>query len=213
MSVSTIKTIIWDFDKTLYHNIPELDREIKASEITVIQNHTGWDKDKAKAELSGIYGTKFYSDTAASAYLCGITVPQAAIEMETYFDRTKFVKRDEKLIDLFKRLSTFDHYILGNGAKNNIRKTLIALGLTPETFKEIVTSEDTGVNKPDKQGFIYIMNKTKQPPETHMMVGDRDRVDIAPAKSLGMQTCYVWGVCPIADYSVPTVYDVASILT
>ena len=94
------------------------------------------------------------------------------------------------------------------------KETLVALGLPVDTFKEMVTSETVGVTKPEEKGFRYIMDKTGLPPEAHMMIGDREAVDFAPAKKLGMHTCLVWSEekSKIADITLPTVYEVADIL-
>ena len=58
------------------------------------------------------------------------------------------------------------------------------------------------------------MKKTGLPPEAHLMIGDRELVDLAPAKNLGMHTCLVWSdkKSTIADATLLTVYDVAAML-
>jgi FMN phosphatase YigB (HAD superfamily) len=47
------------------------------------------------------------------------------------------------------------------------------------------------------------------------MIGDREAVDLVPAKAVGMHTCLVWSEIKstIADITLPDVYRVADIFT
>ena len=58
------------------------------------------------------------------------------------------------------------------------------------------------------------MDTTGLPPEAHVMIGDRELVDLKPAKTLGIKTCLVWSDVPsdVADVTLSTVYDVPSML-
>lgn len=51
-------------------------------------------------------------------------------------------------------------------------------------------SYDTGVAKPEKQAFLNVVDYFKVRPNECLMVGDSNRKDIEPAKSLGMKTLY-----------------------
>lgn len=51
-------------------------------------------------------------------------------------------------------------------------------------------SYDTGIAKPEKQAFLNVINYFKVKPEQCLMIGDSNRKDIDPAKSLGMHTFY-----------------------
>jgi putative hydrolase of the HAD superfamily len=208
-----IRTIIWDLDNTLYKRNPELQKDLRNAEISVICAHTGWGRQKAIDEFNAIHTSVFQSATEASAHLSHIPTSQAAKECETYFDRIKYLHADKLLQNLFTALSSYEHFILTNGVIEQTTEAIIALGLSPSLFSEIVTSQQTGVNKPNPDGFLYIMKKTGRPAHEHLMVGDRDLVDIEPAKKLGFQTCFVWGESTIADVSVQTVYDVKNIFT
>jgi HAD superfamily hydrolase (TIGR01549 family) len=207
-----IQVIIWDFDLTLYHKIPELNDDFQKALIKVICTHTDLNEKEARIEFDKIHPSMFASDTKSIAYLSNIPVSQAATELEWYFDRTKYLKYDTKLVDMFKKLSNFRHFILTNGIAAKVREGLNVLGLDFVNFEAIVTSEITGVNKPDPKGLIYIMNITKLPARVHLMVGDRDNVDLVGAQKLGMKTCLVWNESEIADVSIPTIYDFEKIV-
>lgn len=213
--LSGIKVCIWDFDGTLFAPNPNLTKDIIEADYRVVINHTGWSRKKTIEEFHKIFKVKTPSSTETAAILSNIPVSQAAIECEDFKDRIKYLSRDEKLIDMFKTLSGYTHYILANGSVEKIVPGLSVLGIPKETFTEIVTSEIVGFNKPNPAGFLYVMKKTGFQPEQHLMIGDRDAVDLAPAEKLGIRTCLVWEASKsaLADFTLPTVYDVVKILT
>ncbi len=209
-----VKVLIWDFDGTFYKPNPELWKKVREAEYRVIMEKTGWNHDKTIEEFNKYYKTVTPSATQTVAHICGMTTTEAALIMEQYYDRRSSVMRDEKLIDLFGKLKNYTHYILANGVRHRLEETLAVLGVPKEMFTEIVTSEQSGENKPSDKGFRYILDKTGLPAAAHLMIGDRELVDLAPAKALGMHTCLVWSETKsiIADFTLPSVYDVATIL-
>lgn len=209
-----VRVLIWDFDGTFYKSNSDLFRAIREAEYKTIMEHTGWDREHVIQRFEDTYKKITPSATQTVAKLCGITTTQAAEEMESYFDRREYVYQDNKLIRVFQRLKNFQHYILANGVRRHIEDTLKILGVDKNIFAEIVTSEVSGENKPSEAGFRYIMKKTELPAAAHMMIGDREPVDIVPAKALGMHTCLVWGEekSEIADITLPSVYQLVDYL-
>lgn len=211
---ASIKILILDFDGTLYKPNAELFHDVRESEYRAIMKHTGWNRERAIEEFQKLHKKTIQSATAVVAKLCNISIAQAAVESEKYFDRRNYLHRDLRLIKLFASLKRFRHFILANGVIAKQKETLQVLGIPVDTFEEFVTAETVGVTKPDPAGFLYIMKKTGLPPNAHLMIGDRELVDIVPAKKLGMHTCLVWSETKsaIADVTVPRVYDVANLL-
>lgn len=210
-----VRVLVWDFDGTLYKPIPELWKEIREAEYQTIMDHTGWSHEKTAEEFTRLH-TIIPSATATVASLSGITTFQAALYGEGFIDRKKYLHRDPKLVQLFKRFYRLTHYLLVNGVRQSTRDALGVLGISPEIFTEIVTSEIVGENKPGEKGFRYILGKTGLPPGDHLMIGDRETVDLVPAKKLGMKTCLVWAdqnkKFSSADIILPTVYDVKNLV-
>lgn len=209
---SKIKVLIWDFDGTLYKPNPALFAAVREAEYQTIIAHTGWTMEQAVETFERLYKKVYPSATETVARIVGISTAQAAVEMENYFDRRDFLTQDEGLIELFKKLKGYRHITLANGVIRRHKETLKVLGVPPETFELFVTSEVVGKTKPHPAGFEYILNYTKLPPSSHLMIGDRDAVDLAPARALGMKTCLVWSKTPgeHADVTIPTVYDVTN---
>lgn len=212
--IPNIGCIIWDFDGTLYQQKPALWDEIRASEIRVIMDVTGWDEKKAKEEFYKIYKVLTPSGTKTVSILTHLTGKQAAIQCTRYVDYAKYLEKDPALSELFAKLSGYVHYMLVNGTVQSVTKGLGLLGLDHHLFSAIVTSEMVGESKPSERGFRYILDQTGLPAGAHLMVGDREAVDLVPAKALGIRTCLVWSTTEsaIADVTVPAVYDVASVV-
>lgn len=212
---SDVKVLIWDFDGTFYdfRGVPELKREIHKGELQTIIDHTGWSRERTEAEYRKIK-QKLIGGTATAAKLSGISIAEAAIYGEQFIDRRKYLHRDERLIALFESLKKYTHYLLVNGIQKATTQALMVLGLSPGMFKEIVTSETVGVNKPDPKGYQYILGKTGLPAEKHVMIGDRESVDLAPARRLGMKTCLVWSEkkSMIVDVTLSGVYQLTGLL-
>ena len=209
-----IRVCIWDFDGTLYRAGEAFHNDILETQYHLIMNHRGWEKKKAVEEFHKLYKVTTPSSTEVVSKLANVSIAQAAIEGEQINHRLKYIFRDEKLIQLFSTLSHHSHFILANGIKENILPALVTLGVPYTTFIEIVTSEVVGVNKPQPEGFLYIMEKTGLPAQQHLMIGDRDDVDLKPAKALGMRTCRVWTdkKSDVADITLPNVYEIANML-
>lgn len=214
-NLSGIRVCIWDFDGTFYRPDEALFREVREAEYRTVMAHTGWDRERTLQEFHSVYKKVYPSATETTAHLAGITIAAAAIEMEEYFDRRKYLKRDERLISMFRLLSDKRHFILANGVVSKHRECLKVLGVAESIFEEIVTSETVGVTKPHPAGFEHILKTTQLPPASHLMIGDREEVDLVPARKLGLRTCLVFSEkrSTIADRTLPTVYDVPQILT
>lgn len=208
-----IRVLIWDFDGTFYKMIPEIHDMYRENEYRVIMQHTGWSREKTIAEFNKLHLFK-KSGTLTAAILSNISVVEAALECESSMDKAKYLQKDERLSVLFNSLHTFTHFMLVNGIQNKTRQGLAKLGIEQNLFREIVTSEIVGENKPSEKGFRYILEKTGLPSEEHLMIGDRELVDLEPAKKLGMKTCFVWSETPgkIADVTLPTVYELEKML-
>ena len=206
-----INVLVWDFDGTFYKPNPALWNVVRESEYRVIEDHTGWKHDRVIDEFSKLHKKVLPSATETVASLCSITTAQAAVEMEKYYDRRTYLTRDIQLISLFTHVSRYRHFILANGVKHRIEESLAVLGISSGIFEAIVTSELVGANKPHDAGFRYILDTTKLPADSHLMIGDRETIDLVPAKKSGMKTCLVWSdkKSEIADITLPSVYDVA----
>lgn len=209
-----ISVFIWDFDGTLYRIPEQLAIAERNSKIAVIEKLKKLPHDQAETEFHRVMQSE-KSATAAVAQICGISVYEAARFCEALYDRRSYIERDDQLVELFAKLTNYQHYILANGWRAKIEEALPVLGLPVSTFQEIVTSETVGLNKPHPDGYQYIMQKSGKPSGEHLMIGDREAVDLATAKKLGMQTCLVGGAISdkyLVDFSISSIYQIADFL-
>lgn len=109
-------------------------------------------------------------------------------------------------------LEAFTHIIVTNTSRKGTVRTLELLGLPLRIFRGIITADDVSYSKPDLEPYVKALEMTACPPHQHVSIGDREKVDIFPAKKLGMRTILVWGASDVADVCIPTVYDVPNVL-
>ena len=209
-----VKVLIWDVDGTFYKLIENYRQRIIENVFQVIMDHTGWTPKKTAQEFYKIYPKKYSSGTKAAAVLSKISVVEAANECAKYDSVEDYLKSDPKIVDLFSQLAKYQHFILMNGTVGRAKKIIKITGLNANIFTEIVTSEKVGVNKPELKGFQYILNKTQLSADEHLMIGDREEVDLVPAKKLGMKTCLVYSnkKSNIADMVLPDIYKLTDYL-
>ncbi|MBI4999574.1 HAD family hydrolase, partial [Candidatus Gottesmanbacteria bacterium] len=196
---ANIKVIAWDVDTTLYQNIPELSQALKNGFIEVVAEKKNLPLDQA-ATLFEKERSKYNASTMALLSL-GVGDYHTILEVQKKINKQSYIKKDAKLPAMFKKLSRFRHFVITNSMLEDDLATLTNLGLSLSLFERIITPEDTGKSKPDLAPFKFLLKLTGLPPAQHVYVGDREKVDIEPAKKLGMKTILVWGKSKLADLS------------
>lgn len=81
-------------------------------------------------------------------------------------------------------------YLLSNAQRVFTQPELEMTGLL-DRFDAIRISSDWGVKKPDPAYFRTLLDRLQLPPHQVLMVGNSARDDIAPARALGLRTCYL----------------------
>jgi HAD superfamily hydrolase (TIGR01549 family) len=109
-------------------------------------------------------------------------------------------------------LAEYTQLVVTNTSKEGTFRTLKLLGIDSSLFMAIITADDVSASKPNPESFLKALKLTKAPPSSHLSIGDREAVDIAPARKLGMKTMIVWGQSQLADSSAATIYDVGELL-
>lgn len=124
----------------------------------------------------------------------------------TYFKPVKTIyttleKLKEKvLISLFTNMKP-----------NEIEKTLKIIKIEKTWFTFIISGDDIRERKPALDGFYEMIKRSGLPPEKILYVGDRVKVDVSPAKEVGMKTCLVWSKSDEADYSFLNIENILSL--
>jgi len=204
-----VKYCLWDVDLTFYTISPLLEKEFRQTIYSYLAQKLNISSIKAKKAFDKEH-QKSKSKTAAFEAL-GLDkyAIQKAIDS---IDKKRYLKKDPKLISLFKNLKSYQHLIITNTTKKSLAETLKILGLKREIFKAIITKEDTVHYKPDPEPFLKALHLLGVKASECVSIGDSENKDIIPPKKLGTKTIMVWGKSKYADASVPTIYDVQKLL-
>jgi len=205
-----VKHLLWDVDGTLYKSKPDLLNAIQHEIYIRVAAGLSIPYQEAKSRFLAVYAR--LGGATATAVELGLDrrLIQEAVDS---VDKARYLRPDPKLRNMFEvALRTFNHIIVTNTSGRGTTRTLEVLGLRPQIFQGIVTADDVLRSKPDVEPYLRALKLTGSPAHQHVSIGDREKVDILPAKRLGMKTILVWGTSSVADASVPTVYDVPTVL-
>lgn len=174
-----IKTIIWDFDGTLFDTYPEMTRCLVAlSEHTLTEDEAlAYLKVSLQTGLDVLVDKGFGDSKELRASF------KALEEIDNFkpFDGVKamlaatqglgvrhfvYTHRHGHTVDLLKRFD-LDHY-----------------------FDEIITEDYYFPRKPALKGYEYLIEKHGFDPTSTLMVGDR-LLDLIGPRELGMKTCLI----------------------
>jgi len=196
-----IKLITWDLDGTLYPNSTDFSDEINRRKIEKVAKHLNISVQDAEVKFEQIR-SKLLSHTKTLDYL-GLDGSQFFLKLWEEMPLELFIKKNNRLVQLFDKIE-FPHQALltNSNSIENIKRKLKLIGLNTKYFKYIITSVEVGFNKPNLKIFEELINQSKLRPSEIMYVGDREKVDIIPAKKIGMKTCMVGSKSVDADMSV-----------
>ncbi len=206
--------LIWDVDGTLYPSTKEGKKIFEEVYSKKVKEALGIDFEEV--ELWFKQKKKIYK----SSTLTFLTLSIGHLkDLAKYFDKTVAekipIKKDPKLIALFEKLKNYEHYALRNGTYKGTIKILKRLGLDQikwrgcefGPFKKVWATIDTmGVPKPHPAVFEYVRTylflkengrfpkneaEAKKFAQKILMIGDREEVDLEPARGLGMKEALV----------------------
>lgn len=207
--LKNIKVLIWDIDGTLWHNQKAFDF-IKQKEWQIYARCKKIDFKKAKEEVEKRRET--YKSRTMVLVKSGCGSYKDLLYQTDGVITSQFLKKDKKLQEMFKNLPSYTHIILANKTKVAALRQLSWLGIPKKIFSAILTIEDFKETKPSLLPFQAVLTFTRLPASVHLMIGDREEVDLVPAKKLGMKTCLVGKKGEIADFSVKEVYEIEKYL-
>lgn len=191
---------IWDFDRNaeetlmeLFHryNLPALGLSSPQNFIQTYteNNHFLW----AEYHMGKITKETLRSERFSKTFIqLGVEPEKVPHQFEEDYVRispTKtnlFEGAEKVLVYLQKKYSL---HIISNGFKETTLTKMHLSGLNPY-FKNVVISEDVGVNKPDKAVFEYALQKAGAIKAESIMVGDSLEADIRGAQDFGMRAIY-----------------------
>ena len=245
-----IKDIIFDGDGTLYKTSDELFKAHDNFFLDTILSSQAVTRKQAQVMLTeGAKREGSQTGYLKSLGIGGGNI-RTIVQMmeESAWDKTKILlAKDERLKKMLFELKEKGNgiYVLRNGTFGRTKKILNSLlgyyngpdrgGISVETstnsrmetesqtvkpFDAIWPTAELGIMKPNIAAFEGLMREHNLIPERTLMVGDRPRVDLFPAKALGMDTAQVhWNETTLSDqedkridYHLQSIYHLPMLL-
>jgi FMN phosphatase YigB (HAD superfamily) len=185
------RAILFDLDGTLYGG-PAYEAYLRhADDVTGlrIRGRTGVaDPAGAFAALEALRegdpSLRSKSDVLERRF--GISLAEMNRFRERFTEIEAHFRPDPRAARLLNGLRTRYRLLLGtNNAPRLARRILAALGVDPNVFVGVLTSEDAGAAKPDARFFHEAARRLGVAPGEFVSVGDRPESDLAPAVALG----------------------------
>lgn len=191
---------IWDFDRNAQETLLELYEvhQLKALGLHSAEdfislytenNHRLW----AQYHLGQITKDVLRAERFRSTFLTlGVHPDHVPLQFEEDYVRLSPTKTNlfdgaEKVLTYLKE--KYHLHIISNGFKETTLTKMHLSGLNPY-FKNVIISEDVGVNKPDKAIFEYALAKAEAQIHESIMIGDSLEADIRGAQNIGMKAIF-----------------------
>jgi putative hydrolase of the HAD superfamily len=210
--LSNVKHIWWDLDDTLYPFNQEFhDKKIKVM-VAEFARLKGIPVEEAEKQFK--QAMKKYKSSAETFKNIFDKPNYYAQQIQGYVDRAEYIKYNPELVEFFrnflKKHPAIKHSIISNSLLSQIKLTLRILKLPEEWFANLASSEHIGASKPNEKIYKTMIDLSGLKPGEIAYVGDREEVDIIPAKKLGIVTILVsdGGINSQADFKVDSVYDI-----
>ncbi|HSA84132.1 MAG TPA: HAD family hydrolase [Patescibacteria group bacterium] len=219
----SIKHIWFDFAGTLYRETPEFVHVHESYRYKTYGEVVGIsDMEQAKKEYDQLY-QQYGSNSAVFKHLGkSDNYWQQAVDS---LDRKIFFFPDKEVIgtlDSLRKIVPISIY--SNFMLSKIQEMLTHLEIPEAYFTYILTGDDIEKRKPALDGFYKMIELSQQkagrslaeelPPNQLVYVGDREAVDIIPAKNVGMQTVLLYGNGrkTVADHSFDSFQELCSLV-
>lgn len=191
---------IWDFDRNAEETLLELYDSYKLKSLGVNcaqefiasyteNNHKLW----AQYHLGQITKDKLRSERFSSTFIqMGVSPSQIPHQFEEDYvqlspKKTNLFDGAEKVLSYLQK--KYQLHIISNGFKETTLTKMELSALNPY-FKNVIISEDVGVNKPDKAIFEFALNKASAQLQESVMIGDSLEADIRGAQNFGMKAIF-----------------------
>ena len=178
--------------------------------------------DQSLEETEKIVNISLHNKTGLTSLIQSLKIDSSSFynELSDIIPISSLIHRDEKLISIIETINNMNivQAVCSNTGYGLISKILESMGIR-RYFREIISSDETGL-KPSPEPYIYTLNKLKINAVNCIYVGDRIKMEINTAKTLGMTTVFVKSYLmeekninySNADYSVESVYEMPILL-
>jgi len=184
-----IRALIFDLDGTLYTS-KDYTRHLLEGIVKTLAELFSMGEDDAFKLLQDLRAR--YGSITLGVESMGIKRSEFYGRLVEKLDPERFIAARPELLKFLEELRMMG-FKLGchtNASRLLAERVLGALGIPPEIFDVIVTCDDAEP-KPMPEGYLKIVEALGLRPEEILYVGDRWKVELEPAKRLGMRTALV----------------------
>jgi len=187
-----IRYIIWDFDGTLWQS-NQLGYKLKLQFIKYLSNHLS--KPITEAEFDKLIKSN-YNWSQNLAQITKIPELNIVDKIDSTFNKTKFLKKNSKIIKFVYQFSNQKHIILSNSSHGQLIAGLKKIGFPQRQnqilpFEKIISRDTFNLLKPSQKLFKYINQYTGAKKQQHLVIGDSYNNDINPAKKYGFNAIHI----------------------
>ena len=191
---------IWDFDRNARETLLELYEVYQLKELGVtsaekfistytVNNHQLW----AQYHVGKITKQTLREQRVRKTFLeLGLAPEAIPTKFEEDFVNIGPTKRNlfegaEKVLAYLQ--NKYHLHIISNGFKEATLTKMRVSNLNPY-FKNVIISEEVGVNKPDKAIFEHALNLAQAHKQESIMIGDSLEADIYGAQNFGIKAIF-----------------------
>lgn len=210
--IERIISLGFDLDNTLYRQSPEMNEKIQEHACRKASTILNQPYEVVRSRFD-----KIFSETQSgriSLEAIGIANGKEMIqEALENADIVSVLKEDVRLREMLGNLANFHKLFLITGSSEQIALgKLEAIGLNPSTFSPSLYAESP-YKRVDGSAFRYVASLHNVGFDRMMFVGDREKVDIIPARDLGVKTAIVNATSNLADIRLRDIYELEKILS
>ena len=211
MTSQFVDAVGFDLDDTLYTQTPAIRQTIHAHIMARVSADLHISLQETEQTYQRLYPA--YQSARRTLEALGISEPQQLVQDALeHADIAGSLQTDDRLVSLLRNLQTSYRLFLITGSEQQAsHRKLDALGI-PLHFFSVCLYAGAEHRRHDGTAFIYVAQKLGLPLHRMLFVGDREKVDILPAKQLGVKTAIVNAQSEHADYQLETIYDLEKIL-
>ncbi len=214
-SLSLIKAVGFDLDRTLYSNTPKMTEQVAQEIFKAILRFKPELKTIERVEK--IYKKRGEELHSWSKVLDEIGVEKSRKVVNSCLDSANIIDligEDRKLVRIMQKLhQKFFLFLITRSVKDQATKKLAKIGIRPELFHFSSFGDDPhSLTENFAKNFKYFLSISPYQPREHVYIGDDPRMDVTPPKNLGMKTILVREYCEEADFSITSIYEIADLL-
>lgn len=191
---------IWDFDRNAQETLMELYEIYKLKELGLtsaenfittytVNNHQLWAQYHVGKITKEVLREERFRKTFIDLGLHPEMIP-AKFESDYVAmgpTKTNLFEGAEKVLTYLQ--NKYHLHIISNGFKEAVVTKMSVSNLNPY-FRNVVISEDVGVNKPDKAIFEHALNLAQAQKQESIMIGDSLEADVYGAQNFGMRAIF-----------------------